>query len=291
VGALFLQYGYCDQAVTALEMVISAHKESAETMRLLAQARGGQHKPELAYAAYSRAIEMDPNSEDSYLELAEFSSAHANNNYGLQVVARGLERVPQSPRLWFEHGILLALGGERSKAQVSFSEASRLKPNWNLPLLALGVSALESGNAVEAARTFEQACSIDSHDGRSWYLYALALSRQGADNSTNRASALAALRKAIQLDGNDAASHTLLGRLELAAGHSELASHEWESALKFDPGNATALYQLSLLYRREGKAEQAQQLLERFQRVKAAQRAEETQLVEILKVAPQSPAH
>jgi tetratricopeptide (TPR) repeat protein len=290
MGALFLQYHYYEQAVTAFERVVSAHKESAETMWLLAKARDGQHKPELAYAAYSRAVDMEPKSEEAYLELAEFSSAHANNNYALQVIARGLERVPQSPRLWFEQGILLALMGDRSKAQASFSEAGRLKPNWNLPLLALGVSALQSGSAVEAATLFEKARTVDPSDPRAWYLYALALSREGGDSAGNRESAVAALRKAIELDPKDAASHALLGRFELAAGNSESASREWESALKFDPDNATALYQLSLLYRREAKTEQAQQLLQRFQKVKAEKRAQDTQLVEILKVAPRNPS-
>ncbi len=289
VGGLFLQYQYYAQAINAYEKIISAHKESAGTLRLIAEAYDGQHKPELAYAAYSRAIEMDPNSEDGYLELAEFSSAHANNNYALQVVARGLEHLPQSPQLWFEQGILLALTSNRTKA--SFLEASRLKPDWNLPLLALGISALESGNAVEAASMFEKARTVDPRDARAWYLYALALSRKGIDNAENRISAIAALRKAIQLDPKDPASHALLGRFELATGNTAAASREWHTALKIDPDNPTALYQLSLLYRREGEAEQAQQLLQRFQKVKTKKRAEDTQLVEILKVAPQSPSH
>jgi Flp pilus assembly protein TadD len=288
VGALFLQYGYYDQAITALETVISARKESAETMRLLAKARDLQHKPELAYAAYSRAIEMDPNSEDGYLELAEFSSAHANDSYALQVVTRGLERVPQSPRLWFEQGILLDLIGDRSKAQASFSEAGKLKPDWNLPLLALGVSTLESGNAVEAASFFNKARTVDPNDARGWYLYALALSRGSADTDATRLSAIASLRKATELDPKNAASHALLGRFELGAGNSESASREWANALKLDPDNATALYQLSLLYRREGKTTRADELLKRFEQLKAEQATEEKQLVEILKVAPRN---
>lgn len=292
VAALFLQYRYYDQAVTALQKIISAHKESAETMRLLARTREAQHKPELAYAAYSRAIDMEPNSEEGYLELAEFSSAHANNDYALQVDARGLKRLPQSPHLWFEQGILLALIGDRSKAQSSFSEAGRLKPDWNLPLLALGASTLESGDAVQAAAMFEKARSIDPGDARACYLYALALSRGSVANTDAiRTSAIAALRKSLELDPKDAASHALLGHFELAAGNSQSASREWENALKLDPDNAAALYQLSLLYRREGETARAGELLKRFEQLKAEQAAEERQLVEMLKVAPRNPSH
>jgi Flp pilus assembly protein TadD len=291
VGALFLQYGYYDQASAAFEKIISAHKESAETWRLLAEVYDRQHKPELAYRAYSRALEMDPTSEDTYIALAEFASAHANNDYALQVVSQGLDHLPKSSMLRFEQGILLALKGDRAKAQASFSEASSLRPDWNLPLLALGVSELESGNATQAAVMFDKARTADARDARAWYLYALALSKQsGQISAATRASATAALHKAIALDRNDAGSHALLGHFELVAGKSEAALREWEIALKLDPQNATALYQLALLYRRQGRTEDAQHLLERFQQVKAKQRAEETQLVDILRVVPQNSA-
>jgi tetratricopeptide (TPR) repeat protein len=291
VAALFLRYGYYEQAATLCNKIISVSQESAETWRLLAEAYDRQQKPERAYLAYSRAIEMDPNSENSYLALAEFASAHANNSYALQVVARGLNRLPRSASLRFEEGILFSLMGDRTKAQSSFSEASRLKPEWDLPWLALGVSALESGKAAQAVALFDKARTIDPHDARASYLYALAISKEGADSGTNRASATAALHKAIKLDARDAASHSLLGHFELAAGNAPAAEREWETALKLDPKNTTALYQLSLRYRKEGKTERAKQLLERFRQVKTEQRSEETQLVEILKVVPRSAAH
>jgi Flp pilus assembly protein TadD len=291
VGALFLQYGYYDQAVAAFQKIISAHKESPQAWRLLAETYDRQLKPDLAYRAYSRAIEMDPSSEDTYVALAEFASAHANNDYALQVVSQGLDHLPKSSVLRFEQGLLLALKGDRTKAQASFSQASSLRPDWNLPLLALGVSELESGNAVQAASIFEKARAADERDARAWYLYALAVSKESSQTSgPARTSAITALHKAITLDPNDASSHALLGHFELVAGNSEAALREWQVALKLDPQNATALYQLALLYRRQGRPEDAQRLLQRFQRVKAKQRTEETQLVDILRVVPQNSA-
>ena len=98
IGALFSQYGYHDRAATALE---------------------------LAYRAYSRATEMNPNSEDGYVAFAEFALAHGNNDYALQVVARGLDHMPESPILLFEQGILWAIKGDRSQAENSFVKASQ----------------------------------------------------------------------------------------------------------------------------------------------------------------------
>ena len=56
-----------------------------------------------------------------------------------------------------------------------------------------------------------------------------------------------------------------------------------ENAVARDPGNAAALYQLGLAYKRQGKVEKSRQTLQEFQRAKARMRDEETELVQILK--------
>ena len=281
VGALFSQYGYYDRAASLLETFASTHKASAEMFRTLAEAYDRQGKAEQAYRAYTRATEIDPNSEDGYIDFAEFASAHGNADYALQVVARGLGHVPESPALLFEQGILRALQGDRSQAEKSFVQASRLKPGWNLPLLAVGVLHLESGDATQGALMFQKVRTADPRDSRAQYLYATALSRQGGET---RAAAIAALRKAIDIDPKESRAHTLLGQLHMQAGKADAAALEWRAALKIDPENSTALYQLGLLYRKQGKTAEAERLLREFQRVKAKARGEEESLVQILRV-------
>jgi Flp pilus assembly protein TadD len=287
VGALLLQYGRYELAVTALEKLTALHKESADGWRMLAEAYAGERKLEPAYRAYSHAIEADPNSADAYVAMAEFASAHANNEFALEVVGRGLRQAPRSAELLFEQGALLAIKGDRSQAETRFVEASKIRPAWNLPLLALGVSQLESGDAAQAVATFQRARTVEPSDSRGHYLYANALAKINGESGKDRAGAIAALRKAIELNSRDARSHTLLGQLLLAAGETNAAAIEWQRALKIDPENATALYQLGTLYRKQGKVEDARRLLDSFQRVKAKKRAEEESLVDILKVAPE----
>jgi len=264
------------------------HNDSAEVWRMLAETYDRQGKPDQAYRAYSRAAESDPNSEDNYIAFAEFASAHGNNDYALQVVARALQRLPKSPGLLFEQGILWALKGDRSQADHSFQEASRLKPGWNLPLLALGISRLESGDAAQAAVLFEKARAADPRDSRAHYLYATALSREsGVISGEMRAKAIAAVHKAIELDPKDARAHALLGQFDLAAGKPDAAALDWQTALKIEPENTTALYQLGLLRRRQGKTAEAERLMQAFQRVKAKMPGEEKSLVQILRVVPE----
>jgi tetratricopeptide (TPR) repeat protein len=283
VAALFLQYGFSDRAAAGLEKLTAAHADSAEGWRMLAQAYDLQNKPEDAYRAYSRGIEAAPTSEDNYIALADFASAHGNNDYGLEVITKGLQRLPKSPGLLCERGLLLALKGDRDQAERSFIEASQSRPGWALPLLAQGISQLESGDAAGAADTFHKSRSVDPRDFRTYYLYALALTKK----DSNRGEAITALRKAIELNPEDARSHALLGELLLAEQHPNEAASEWQRALKIEPDNPTALYQLALLYRKQGKTQQADHLLEAFQRAKAKMRSDEQSLVEILRVVPE----
>jgi len=287
IGELLLQHGDYDLAALTLERLTSARLESAEAWRMLAAAYAGQNKPEPAYRAYSRAVEAAPNAAEPYVELAEFASSHGNNDYAGQVVEQGLRQLPRSPELLFEKGILLALKGDRSGAEASFKEASRAKPAWNLPWMALGVTQLESGDAKQAIATLKKARDADPSDPRGHYLYATALSKEaGPDAGKGRSEAMGALRKATELDPNDSRSYALLGQLQLAAGETAGAEAELRTALKIEPENTTALYQLGLLLRKQGKAEEAHRVLDKFEKVKAQKHAEEESLVQILKVVP-----
>lgn len=268
-----------EKARLVLEKLTALHKESPEGWRMLAEAYDRLGKPEDAYRAYSHAIETDADSEEAYVDLAEFASAHGNNDYALQVVGRGLERRPQSSALIFEQGLLRALNGDRQRAEASFQEAAKLKPDWALPLMALGVSKLESGDAIQATAAFQRARNIDPGDYRAHFLYATALSRNGHISAGKRTEAIGALRKAIQLNSKDAGSYVLLGQLD-----PERAEADWRTALKIEPDNTTALYQLGLLYQKQGKTVEAKPLLEKFRLVKARMHGGEESLVQILRV-------
>jgi len=95
------------------------------------------------------------------------------------------------------------------------------------------------------------------------------------------------VHKAIELDPKDARAHALLGQFDLAAGKPDAAALEWETALKIEPENTTALYALGLLRRRQGKTAEAERLLQTFRRVKRKMPGEEKSLVQILRVVPE----
>ena len=63
-------------------------------------------------------------------------------------------------------------------------------------------------------------------------------------------------------------SRAALGQAYLATNQILPAVVELEKAVQLDPRDSTALYQLGLAYRKQGKAREAETVLRRFQEVK-----------------------
>jgi Flp pilus assembly protein TadD len=76
----------------------------------------------------------------------------------------------------------------------------------------------------------------------------------------------------------------LLGQILLSQGRTGDAVDELEKAHSLSPDDATTLYQLSLAYRKQGRADEAARMMQGFQSVKAKSRGEDAELIQILKV-------
>jgi Flp pilus assembly protein TadD len=278
VGTLFNTYGAYDQAVKAFKKLTSMSAVKPEVYLSLGEAYDKLGKADEAYQALSKVIALEPQSEDGYLALSSFSSAHQNNEFALRTVASGLEKIPGSSKLLLQQGILWALEGDLVRAETSFHQASQANEKWGLPRLAMGLSQLQAGKLSQAAQTFQELAKDDPTDYRPQYLYALSLVRAGAQGDVSRRDkVIMALRRAIQLNPEDAESRVLLGQTYLSADQLESAVTELQKAIELDSRNSTAHYQLGVAYRKQGKFELAQQQLRTFEELKARQKDEENE--------------
>jgi tetratricopeptide (TPR) repeat protein len=272
---------YAD-AVANLEKAGALALENPEVLPVLAEAYDRQGAPEKAHQMYTRMIALAPESVDAYASFAAFASAHRNNAFALRVLDQGLERIPDSAKLWLERGIILALDGDQEHAEISFRKAGERDPRWSLPWLSLGIGQMERGRFADAAASFRQAVEREPTDDRARYLLAAALKRDPKAQD----EMVAALRKALDRNGSNTRARVALAEFYSASDRPAAAIAELETAVGRDPGNAAALYQLGLAYQREGKVEKSRQTLQEFQKAKARMQEEETELVQILKTLP-----
>lgn len=280
----YLSAGKFVQVTQILEPAAASSDVDARVYRWLAEAYDRQSRPEDAFQAYSKAIDREPRSEDNYLVLAGFYIEHANLSAARDVLTRGLQQLPGSAKLTLEMGLAWAIQGDRERARQSFLDASAADQTWPIPLLALGVSALQDGSAGQAADWFAKAKSVAPKDSRCYYLHAVALNRGGKEqNTTARALEISELRQAIALDPHNVAAHIALAQAETSNGNFAAAENGLREAIRLEPGNATALYKLALLSKRQGKPQEADRLLRAFRESKAKAETEENEFVAILK--------
>src|SRR5262245_4525485 len=263
---------YAD-AIRAAREYLSQGAKKAELYNLLSQAYEGNGQTIEAYDALRAATQIDPKDENNYLDLAALSDDHANYYLGLEVGGIGVRNLPQSDRLYFQHGALLAMKGQSAQAVEDFETASKLAPNKSLPYAARGIVLLELGETSKAIALLRQRASASPNDYIVHYVLGEALNRSGpAIRSPEENEAIQSLERSVRLNPDFAASRAVLGKLLLRRIEVDRAITELEKALELDPQETSFLYQLAQAHRRKGNLERAKELFAKVDRVKSEER-------------------
>lgn len=248
-------------------------QKKAELYNLLSQAYEGNGQTVEAYNALRTATQIDPKDENNYLDLATLCVDHANYDLGLEIVNIGIKNIPQSDRLYFQRGTLLAMKGQSAQAVGDFETAGKLAPNKSLPHAARGIVLLELGETPKAIALLRQRASASPDDYMVQYVLGEALNRSGpALKSPEENEAIRALEKSVSLNPDFAASRAVLGKLLLRRNEVDRAITELEKALELDPQETSSLYQLAQAHRRKGNLERAKELFAKVDRVKSEER-------------------
>jgi tetratricopeptide (TPR) repeat protein len=250
---------------------VEIEHRASNISNLLAQAYEGNRQTVEAYNALRTATQLDPKDENNYLDLAALCVDHANYDLGLEIVNIGIKSIPQSSRLYFQRGTLLAMKGQAADAGADFENACRLSPQQNLPYVARGLVLLELGQTAGAIDILRQRAAAGPNDYLVLYILGEALTRSEEENE-----AIKSLEKSIQLNPGFAASRAILGKLLLRRGEIDRAIAELEKALELDSKETTALYQLALAYRKKGDAERAKVLFAKVDQAKTESREQFT---------------
>ncbi len=118
-----------------------------------------------------------------------------------------------------------------------------------------GRAALKQSNFELALQHFQRASAL--HPGEAEYHFMIAQSLQrarGVENSTNRAAIEAELRKAVDLQPNNAGYRIGIGHYWKARGEPDKAMGHYKEALKLDPRNHEAIREIRLFESRKEKA-------------------------------------
>lgn len=151
-------------------------------------------------------------------------------------------------------------GRHREAADLLEPYARRAEPSFDV-LMTRGAALASLGRSAEALAAFEEAREMAPRN-------ALAVVNIGTVHLGAReyARAREALEAALALKPDLARAHNALGVIEAETGRPDAAVERWRDAVRLDPRDFDALFNLALMLRKRGPAAEARACLERFAR-------------------------
>ncbi|MEO8594797.1 MAG: tetratricopeptide repeat protein [Candidatus Solibacter sp.] len=248
------------KAIQLASELFSSGLGRAELYNLVSEAYLKTGNVEKACDMLRAAIKLEPEAEDSYVDLAGIYLDRGNFELGSEIVDAGLKRLPESYRLHLHRGLLLAQQGLARASIGDFEKASRLSPTQSLPYVVLGFAWMQTGEIPRAVEVLQAQVKLKPDDFMLPYILGIALTRSSTEAG---AEAKAAFEMSVRLNPRFSRSRAEMGKLLLQSGDVKGAIEQLETAVTLDPEDSTAAYQLGQAYRRTGDAARSQEMLAR----------------------------
>ena len=214
----------------------AAEHDTDELENALAEAYEKTRDTPRAVAALRRAIELNPENDDNYLDFANLCIDHRDFDNGLKVIGVGLQARPKSYRLVFERGVLFAMQDRFDLAEQDFQLSAKLAPASNFGYVGMGVTYLETGKASKAIDLLHQRLRQNPEDASLLYLLGEALMHNGAmPGEPQYAEAQSAFEKSVRMNPGLCLPHVALGEIYLDEERFKDAVAQLEQARTIDP--------------------------------------------------------
>jgi Flp pilus assembly protein TadD len=128
-----------------------------------------------------------------------------------------------------------------------------------LPQVTLALAQVQLGRVGEAVAGLRAARAGHPKD----YVVNWILGETLSQQPEREAEAILVLEEAARLGPQEAAPRLLLGKLLAHQGELARAAREFEAALKIQPNDTSAQYQLATIYRKAGNLKRADELFEK----------------------------
>jgi tetratricopeptide (TPR) repeat protein len=252
-------------ALTTLQPLLQKSSPDIETLELASSAYEANKDTDRAVSTLRRAILLDPQNVNLYLDFANICYAHGSFKVGIDVINDGLALQPNAAPLHFARGVLYVQRSEYEKGEADFEKAYELDPTQSLSVAAQGLAAAQQHDITRALQTIKDSLAKKPNDPVLLYMLADILSTKNAGPDTDEFKlALHSAQKAVELQPSLGVAHAVLGKLYLQAEQYKETASECRKALESDPNDQQSVYHLIQALRKTGNTADIPQLLKRF---------------------------
>jgi len=259
IGNVLYATGQYDKAVKQFQRAVELDPDSEESLRGLANAYQKMGNATAAEAAYKKAITLRPKYWGVYNWLGWFYYKEARYPEAAEMFHRVTELAPDNYRGYSNLGAMYLYEGRYQDAIGALKRSIDLRPNLDA-YGNLGAVYYLSRRFAEAAETFQQSLRLDDRDFMNWgnlgdALYWTPGRRPEAASTYHQAIARA--RANLQVNAKDAATLSYLAHYCAMVGDKACALFNLNQALAIAPGDAELRSMAAGIYIQLGDTDQA----------------------------------
>jgi tetratricopeptide (TPR) repeat protein len=274
LGVAQLRMHHPDQAITTLEPL--ATSRDSDLLNLLASAYMQANQPDDAFRVLETAIELSPNDQANYLDLAILCLEHNQEERSIKAATAGIARIQKPASLYLIRGVAHAQLAHYEQAESDFLSAAQIEPNQPHSTIAMSMLYSDRNQLDKEKTLLTNQLKLTPKDSVTNYLLADLLMRSGThpgDPDFPQVKALLSTSLASKPDSVEA--QVLMGHLLEQENNVPDAITHYEIALKIEPNNRSALNRDFILLRKLHRNEEAAQALNRLKTVLSEQLARE----------------
>jgi tetratricopeptide (TPR) repeat protein len=265
LAAIQVMSGKPADALSTLGPLLQTKDPDADTLELASRAHEGMKDTSEAVSLLRRAILLEPQNLNLYLDFANLSYAHDSFQVGVDVITDGLALQPNAAPLYFSRGVLYVELAQYDKAEADFEKAYELDPNQSLSSAAQGLAAAQENNYDRALAKVQAALARKPDNAFMLYLQADILAARTSNPADDDFKlAIRSARGAVRLQPTLGPAWTVLAKLDLEAGRYKQAAEECRRALHDNPSDQAAVYHLIQALRKTGDMDEVPELLKRL---------------------------
>ncbi len=239
-------------ALTKLESIPLQARKSGWHL-LASRAYDGLNDPARAVQEAQAALSLAPRNEASYLQLAQIFLSRNTPLPAYEILSDAATMFPDSAPVRLGLGLALKELQRYDEAIKVLSECLRLKPDLSSAFDALSTVYLESNRYDDLLSAASKYTRRSPKDFRGYYYLAAAREKLQMDPAETETL----VRRSIEYNSRFAASYALLGKVLMGSGRLEPAAAALEEAVRLRPDYTPAHYYLANVYRKLGRASEA----------------------------------
>lgn len=228
-------------------------------------------QPEKALPKLQRALELDPNAEDSYMKMGELMLYYKSQQPAISYFQAGLKLMPDSAML--HYGLAVSYVSPKffgEQASHELEAALQVRPEFDEArlLYCMVLYQLKDPGLNAAA---QQLMERRPHFSEGYYYKALALQDEVSPEARSTERIAELFRQAIRLKPAFEPAYVEFGKFLAARGDWQAAVRALQKAVALDPKDPEPIYQLAQAYRKTGQPKKSLEAFQLFNKMQPQQ--------------------